>query len=257
MSQSRDTWIDTLVSAAKPAALTSFDVPSGLRVMVIGPHPDDFDANGIAHKYLDGCGCTLRVLVMRSGSGIEDSYCSPPTLEVKERIREQEQRASCRFFGLSEESLAFLDMEQDSDAQPLDSAPNRGILAGEILSFRPDMVMLPHGSDTNQGHCTVYAMVSDTLRRAGLPIAALLSRDPKTISMRADFYVPFGEEQAEWKAELLRFHDSQHQRNLNTRGHGFDERILAINRNIARELGIDAPYAEAFELVLFWPPCGE
>jgi len=88
------------------------------------------------------------------------------------------------------------------------------------------------------------------VRRAGFPIAALLSRDPKTVSMRIDLYMPFGEREAEWKAELLRFHDSQHQRNLNTRGHGFDERILTTNRHIARELGIDAPYAEAFELVV-------
>ena len=32
------------------------------------------------------------------------------------------------------------------------------------------------------------------------------------------------------KAELLRFHRTQHERNLQTRQHGFDERILRVNR---------------------------
>ena len=86
---------------------------------------------------------------------------------------------------------------------------------------------------------------------AGYPIAALFNRDPKTIGLRTDIYTAFGEEDAQWKAQLLRFHDSQQQRNLNTRGHGFDKRILDTNRQIARELGLQAPYAEAFEVEIF------
>jgi hypothetical protein len=45
---------------------------------------------------------------------------------------------------------------------------------------------------------------------------------------------------------LLRLHRSQHQRNLNTRGQGFDERVLIVNRRTGR--GLNAEYAEAFEL---------
>jgi hypothetical protein len=41
---------------------------------------------------------------------------------------------------------------------------------------------------------------------------------------------------------------SQHQRNLNRRGCGFDERVLRINRQIAESLGLHGQYAEAFEL---------
>jgi hypothetical protein len=91
-------------------------------------------------------------------------------------------------------------------------------------------------------------MVSRLLRESRLAVTVCLMRDPKTISLHMDVYTPFGEGEARWKAELLRFHRSQHQRNLNTRGHGFDERILATNRRIAHELGLDAPYAEAFEV---------
>ena len=75
--------------------------------------------------------------------------------------------------------------------------------------------------------------------------------------MRADFYMPFGPDQANWKAELLRFHDSQHQRNLRTRGHGFDDRILEVNKKIARELSLEEEYAEAFELELHNVPAEE
>lgn len=84
-------------------------------------------------------------------------------------------------------------------------------------------------------------------------ITAFLNRDPKTISMRHDVYSVFGEKDAEWKGRLLRFHDSQQQRNLNTRGHGLDERILGVNRKVAQEdLQMDG-YAEAFELEFFEP----
>ena len=66
--------------------------------------------------------------------------------------------------------------------------------------------------------------------------------------MRVDAYMPFGEEEAQWKAQLLRIHDSQHQRNLRSRGYGFDERILQGNRASARELGLKEEYAEVFEV---------
>jgi hypothetical protein len=83
---------------------------------------------------------------------------------------------------------------------------------------------------------------------AGFPMTAWLIRDPKTVAMRIDLYTPFDKDEAGWKAEMLRFHRSQHQRNLNTRGRGFDDRILDVNRAIARDLALDAPFAEAFEV---------
>jgi hypothetical protein len=61
----------------------------------------------------------------------------------------------------------------------------------------------------------------------------------------------FGEEEAEWKGQLLRFHRSQHERNLRTRGHGFDERVLRINRETAATAAGSMRYAEVFELQSF------
>ena len=97
----------------------------------------------------------------------------------------------------------------------------------------------------------VEADVDRDLRQLVDDLAALLFRDPKTTGIRTDLYTDFGDDEAAWKAELLRFHDTQHQRNLNTRGHGLDDRILAVNRTIADELGLEEPYAEAFEVELF------
>ena len=69
---------------------------------------------------------------------------------------------------------------------------------------------------------------------------ALLVRDPKTIEMRDEMVTFFGQEEADWKAEQMRFHESQQQRNLNVRGYGFDERILRLNQETAaRVLGMN------------------
>ena len=87
--------------------------------------------------------------------------------------------------------------------------------------------------------------------QAEQPLAALMNRDNKTIKMRMDLYKSFGKEEAQWKAELLRCHDSQHQRNLNTRGYGFDKRILGENQRIAEELSLNAEYAEVFEVEFY------
>jgi hypothetical protein len=69
--------------------------------------------------------------------------------------------------------------------------------------------------------------------------------------MRHDFYTVFGEKDAEWKGQLLRFHESQQQRNLNTRNHGLDERVLRVNRTSAQENLQMTTYAEVFEVEFF------
>ena len=236
--------------SAGPAALQTMAIPPGLAATLIGPHPDDFDAVAVTMRRLRNAGVTVRAVVCHTASGVEDSFCSPPTPATKQHLREQEQRASLRFFGLPDECVTFLDLDRDpaDDGQPFDHAANERALADAVLSGRPDIVCLPHGNDTNSGHRKIHAMVTRLAAASGRTMAAWLIRDPKTVGMRIDLYTPFGEAEAAWKAEMLRFHASQHQRNLHTRGHGFDERILAVNRLIARGLGLDAPYAEAFEV---------
>jgi LmbE family N-acetylglucosaminyl deacetylase len=231
-----------------PCDLTTLALPDGLRLLVTAPHPDDFDAIGVTLRHLARRGHAITLAVMRTGSGVEPCYRPGLSLEQLADLREQEQRNSLRFFGLPEASATFLRLSNDSDDQPRDTPANFAALHALAAAAQPDIIFLPHGNDTNQGHRAVYALARRIAERLPQRPSLLLNRDPKTIALRVDLYLPFGEAEAGWKGELLRFHDSQQQRNLHARGAGFDARILDDNRKAARELGIGAPYAETFEV---------
>jgi hypothetical protein len=107
---------------------------------------------------------------------------------------------------------------------------------------------MAHGNDSNAAHRRTYAWFRQIVREERLTLAAFLNRDPKTLAMNTDLYTFFDHSLALWKAELLRFHQSQHQRNLNQRGFGFDERILREDRKHALGREAKGGYAEVFEL---------
>lgn len=241
-------FIKNLSSRATPQSLRVIGIPSDLRILVIGPHPDDFDAIAVTMNLLRANGNRIHVGVVQTGSGVEDCYMPGATLADQAQVREREQRASAHFFGLPDECLEFLDLVNDETDQPEDSPVNTERLRQLVVAKRPDIVFLPHGNDTNSGHISVYSMFTQVASEIDTPMVAFLNRDAKTINMRTDVYTPFGAAEAGWKAEMLRFHDSQQQRNLNTRGHGFDDRVLSLNRQIAQELGLDEEFAESFEL---------
>jgi LmbE family N-acetylglucosaminyl deacetylase len=232
-----------------PELLDHLAWPRGLRVLVLAPHPDDFDAIAVTLRFFRDRDCGIRLVVASSSaSGVEDSYCTPPATEVKAALREDEQRESCRLFGLPEHCISFLRMTEDEKGHPLDDAGNFDRMRAALDAARPDIVFLPHGNDTNAGHRRNFAMLERFAQQADYPVTALLNRDPKTVEMRHDLLTFFGAEAAEWKARLLRCHRSQQQRNLNTRGYGFDERILRLNREVASAYPNHPPYAEAFEI---------
>ena len=241
-----------LLGGERPQSLRSVSLPRGLRVLVLAPHPDDFDAIGIALKYLAKGGHDISLGMVFTGSGVEACYATGMPLSEKAALRTQEQRNSLRFFGLPGQCFTVLHLAMDEEDQPLKNPENCEALASFLEERQADLVFMPHGNDSNAGHRAMFALFGEAARRLSPPPLALLNRDPKTLGMRMDFYMPFGPEEAEWKAALLRCHDSQQQRNLNTRGHGFDARILECNRCIARELSLDAPYAEAFEVDARW-----
>ena len=243
--------LSALLSACAPRAIPDLSLPAGLKILILAPHPDDFDAIGVTLKQLSDNGSHIYVAVARTGSGVEDAYCPGFTLAQKADLREDEQRQSLHFFGLPEDCITFLRLSNDRDDQPLDNSENNAAILTLIRKEALDIVFLPHGNDTNSGHRAMYSLFSQAARRSGRPLVAFLNRDPKTIGMRADLYMPFGRAEADWKAQLLRFHDSQHQRNLRTRGHGFDDRILDVNLKIARDLSLAHEYAEAFEVEIY------
>ena len=91
-----------------------------MRLLVLAPHPDDFDEIGVTLRFFRDNGNPIFVAVVSSGaSGVEDSFCTPPTIEKKAEVREQEQRRSCRFFGLQDTHLDFLRLTEDHNGHIL------------------------------------------------------------------------------------------------------------------------------------------
>jgi LmbE family N-acetylglucosaminyl deacetylase len=235
--------------------LQTLEIPSSLRLSVLAPHPDDFDAISISMRFFQRNGNDIHLAVLTSGaSGVEDEFGGARTIRAKGRLREKEQLASCRFFGLAKNHVSFLRLAEDEQGHLVEDPENLAKIRRYLQKVNPRLLFLPHGNDTNLDHQRTYASVRRILWEDELQAAVFLNRDPKTIALHPDFYIDFGEADAKWKGELLRFHQSQHQRNLNSRGHGFDERILQLNRQIAKELNCSLPFAELFEREQYGQP---
>lgn len=222
--------------------------PEKLTVLVLAPHPDDFDAIGVTLKFLHEKNYTIYVAVSITGSGIDPDFAPNMSLQTKREIRMKEQKDSVSFFGLEEKHLRFLTLKNAADDQLTGDTENVQMISDLIHEIKPDLIFSPHGNDTNRAHRTMYEIASSIAKTVNWPISLVLNRDAKTIDMRVDFYMPFDEEKAKWKRQLLRFHTSQQHRNLKVRGHGFDDRVLKINEATAKEMGINSPYAAAFEI---------
>jgi len=231
------------VAVAQP--LSERPWPPCMTALVLAPHPDDFDAIAVTLRWLHQRGHVLHLAVLTTGaSGVDDGHGDTYTDEAKAALREQEQRASCRFFGLPESRLSFLRLWGAAALQAQDTERLRALL----LALRPDLVFMPHGNDSNATHRRTYQSFRAIAAAEKLSLRACLNQDAKTLGMRSDLVMPFGPADAQWKAELLCHHGSQQQRNLRTRGIGFDERVLQLNRDAATAAGLEQPFAELFEL---------
>ncbi|MFI5311744.1 MAG: PIG-L deacetylase family protein [Gemmatimonadales bacterium] len=223
--------------------------PRVSRVAVVAPHPDDFDVIAVTLREAQRLGARIELAVLTSGaSGVEDTFFEKSRLATKRAIREREQVESCAFFGLPAAQLHFLRLEEDAGGHIASGAANDGVLNAFLSDVAPELVFLPHGNDSNIDHQRTFAMVSRLLAAQPGGATLFLNRDPKTIAMREDLYVLFDEETAEWKRALLRHHASQQDRNLRSRGRGFDARILDGNGSAALAAGRPGRYAEVFEL---------
>ena len=241
---------DWFAIGERPRSLRDLACPRPLTILVLGPHPDDFDAIALSLHHLHGQGHALHLAVLTSGaSGVDDGFEGACDDSAKAALREEEQRASCEFFGLASQRLHFLRLwEHEPDA-----GEDLERLQAWIAARPADVVFMPHGNDSNRTHRRTFEAVREAATRIGLDAWACLNQDAKTLEMRVDLYFEFGEDQAEWKAQLLRLHRSQQERNLRTRGIGFDARVLQVNRRAAQALGATLPYAETFELMRLGP----
>ena len=250
--------IDSVFSAAaaeRPCTLELLlsRLSGQLRIAVLAPHPDDFDAIAITLRRFHARGDALHLAVLTTGaSGVEHGYAGAIGDTEKGDVRETEQLASCAFFGLPREHITFMRLPPDAGGNPELNASNHAVVRDWLQPLQAHLVFMPHGNDSNVTHQRTYALFRGVAEKENLCLWALLNQDAKTLAIRHDVYTPFDAETAKWKAELLRLHASQHQRNLNTRGHGFDERVLAVNRSTAKTLRLSSEYAEAFEIER-WP----
>ena len=231
-----------LFSGPRPLMMQEIAFPIPLRIAMLAPHPDDFDAVAVSMRLLQRRGHEIHVAVLTSGaSGVEDGFQGACTPDEKAAIREAEQRASCELFGLPPEQLRFLRLWENEDPSA-DEARLRDYLG----AIQPELVFLPHGNDSNRTHRRTFESFHSIASQDRMQLWACMNLDAKTLGMRSDLLMYFGEEEATWKARLLRLHRSQHERNLRSRGIGFDERVLSVNRHAAA--GSSHPYAEAFEV---------
>jgi LmbE family N-acetylglucosaminyl deacetylase len=246
-----------LVAGAAPRSLREIVFPRPLQILVLAPHPDDFDAIAVSLRHLHEHGHVLHVAVLTTGaSGVEDGFGGAHDDSAKAALRESEQRASCALFGLPAQRLEFLQLWGSAPGADADGAGGGEANDGDLdrlrawIAARPaDLVFMPHGSDSNRTHRRTCESVCAIAARQGLDAWACLNRDAKTQQMRVDLYCEFDQAQADWKAQLLRLHASQHERNLRTRAAGFDERVLQVNRHAAQALALAQPYAETFEVM--------
>ncbi len=242
--------LQEVLAKQRPARLDELSLSSPLSLLVLAPHPDDFDAISVTLNFFHQRGDSIHLAVLTTGaSGVEDGFSGAHTAAEKTALREAEQMASCAFFGLPPECLNFLRLLPDEKGNLRLDAANHAAIRSQIAACQPDLVFMPHGSDSNVTHQRTYALFRAVALTDNLNVWAVLNQDAKTLAMRTDLYMPFGADNAEWKAEMLRLHLSQHQRNLNMRGQGFDQRVLSINRQAG--VSFQADYAELFELERF------
>jgi LmbE family N-acetylglucosaminyl deacetylase len=240
-----------ILKGKRPVSLRNCSISPELKILVLAPHPDDFDAITITLKYFQENGNLIFLLVLTGAStGVDDSFLSDPTKENKEKVREIEQKKSLEYFGFPSSNVSFLYLTEDKHGDLILNEECQSTISKKFEEIRPDAIFLPYGKDTNPSHRRTFKLVRDITKEIDKPIIAFYNQDPKTTQIRLDTYIDFDKETALWKRKMLCFHQSQQARNLQTRGIGFDDRILNVNAEIAREINIKSQYAEGFQIEL-------
>lgn len=243
-----DDWLSKLLTAREQGiclTLPECSLPGTGCALALSPHPDDPDAVAVTLRMLQQGGWDLYWAILTSGwSGVQDTLVGPDQ-SAKQHLREVEQSASARLFGLPTSHLFFLRLDENDRGELSPTAENRHRLFCSLEEFEPDLVLLPHGEDTNATHHLTYQWLTEWAGQARQNLVLLGNEDPKTQAFRLDLQVVFGETSATWKASLLECHRSQSLRNQATRGITFAQRILEVNRRAVGE------YAERFQVVVW------
>ncbi|MFH1069961.1 MAG: PIG-L family deacetylase, partial [Candidatus Glassbacteria bacterium] len=227
----------------RPTGRRWLEPPSSGTVLALSPHQDDPDSVAVTLRVFAEAGCRIRYAILCSShGGVTDQFALAHAksrragkikdlIAYKRKIRNEEQAASAALSGLVDGECRFVEgAEEDERGNLAESPANLELVAKVVEQEDADIVVLPYGDDTNAGHVNVYRYLCEcapeVVLKRNRPLLALFNHDPKTIRISHHLVVPFDGEAARWKAALLREHKSQHERNLQVRGYGFDERIL-------------------------------
>jgi len=228
-------------------------IPSGMNVLVLAPHPDDYDAIAITMKLLQQCDNRIFVRVLGTGwNRVEDEICDPATPEAKAALQRQEFHESCRRFELNEDDVAFLDMKEDSSGYIRKHPFNIELLKKAITEIKPQLIFMPHWNDTSNDRRLAATLAWDALDELGLSTPLLHFYTPKTRTMYRHFYTVFSRSEADWKAGQLQCHRSIQQHYMAHYGIGFVDKIIQLNYDAGRDIGKDK-YAEVFEMKILSP----
>lgn len=227
------------------------------RILVLCPHPDDFDVAGCTLRHFHQIGCKIHVAVAPTSSGILDAFYDEPADELKRILtREQEQRESLAFFGLDASAYQFFstDFDLDSNGEMTASKANSAAIESVILQQKPQVIFIPHPNDSNDAHSAMAACVQEILARhcgVALPesVKVFQQVDPKTEAAEVNAFFPLTKNDCAWKSELLAHHQTQDHRNQTTRQISLATRILDSNAQSASKLALDYSHMEAFEII--------
>lgn len=227
------------------------DIQTASNILVLCPHPDDFDVAGVTLKQLHKKGATIHVAIAPTFSGILESfYKQPASSSEMIKTREEEQRQSLLYFGLAESAFEFLphSCDLDDNGEWKYSEANKSLIEKCLLHHVPELVFIPHPNDNNPAHSAMYKMVKECIDRHHLAVHLMMQMDPKTKGMSLDFVTEISDREADWKKQLLSHHKTQDHRNQTTRGISLADRVLSINQEAAKTCQSRSSFAEAFEI---------
>ena len=142
-----------------PVSLKDFPLSSSLKLLVLAPHPDDFDAIAVMLKYFQENSNEILLLVLTgASSGVNDSFLERPTRQNKEDIRQHEQKKALEFFRFPRSQVRFLRLPEDVNGDLLLDEGCRNIVGKHFREFNPDMITLPFGKDTNESHQRTFTL---------------------------------------------------------------------------------------------------
>lgn len=144
--------------------------------------------------------------------GVQDVFFDSSDWNLKAEAREREQLESARLFGLDNDQIHFLRQLEAEDGELDDNPENRCTFAKAIIDDAPSIWCLPYGKNANTAHQRTYTMAKALAQQHQHPVLLLCNKDAKTLEFETHFFMEFGEEEAKWKAQLLRCHHSQQAR---------------------------------------------